>query len=111
MVFLVSNNLQFVSEIKELRKAVFVAIALISCMQLSTNRSPVRIEIESPLTLKAISPNFTLSPSFSSCSTFKVASTSLNIILASSIPAITPLSFISRCALFFALEEIQEREL
>ena len=87
-----------------------VAIALMCCMQLSANLSPVNIDIEFPFTINAISPDFTVSPSCRNCSIFRDESTSLKIISANSIPAIIPSSFINKCALLVAVVGILANE-
>ena len=96
---------------KEFKKFVFVAIALMCCIQFRTNLSAVSIDIDFPSTIKAISPNFTFSPSDKIVSIFKDESTLLKIILASSTPAMIPLSFTSKCALFVASVGMIAREL
>ena len=81
------------------------------CIQFKTNLSAVRIDIEFPSTIKAMSPTFTISPSVRIVFIFKDESTSLKIILASLIPAIIPSSLTSKCALFVASDGILAREL
>ena len=59
------------SDINKFRLLVFVAIALMRCIQLSTKRSAVNMEIEVPSTINAMSPDLTLLPSSILCVNFK----------------------------------------
>ena len=69
------------------------------------------MEIERPLTVNAMSPFFTLSPSFIFISINKDGSILSKIHSANSIPAIIPWSFTINCALPILLFGMQDNEL